>query len=151
MAIAVAFLVAFHIARIARRKNRNPVGYVLTFVFAFIGLGVTGGIVSLVLSGFDPETGDDADFMLAFLPGVLIGYALAIGLGYVIIGAVPPLPKRYRDDEEYYDYDDLDAGGRPIRGPEDRDRSDDDVRSRRRPRDDDYDDYERPARPRDDY
>ena len=146
MDIAVAFLVGFHIARIAKRKNRNPVGYVLAFVFAFIGLGGGGGIASLALSSFDPENGGDNDFVLAFLPGLLIGYVLAIGFGYVLVGAVPALPKPRPEYDDYDDYEDRDAGGRPIRGPRDRD---DDAP--RRPRDDDYDDYDRPPRRRDDY
>lgn len=150
MDIAVAFLVGFHIARIARRKNRNPVGYVLAFVFAFIGLGCGGGVASLALSDFDFENGGDNDFILAFLPGLLIGYVLAVGFGYALVCAVPPLPKRRREYEDYDDdYDDHDAGGRPIRGPRDRGRYDD---APRRTRDDeDYDDYDRPPRRRDDY
>jgi hypothetical protein len=148
--IIVLFLVGRHIYTIAKRKNRNPVGYVLLLVFGYFGLGVTCGIVAILVAGVDPDRGNDNDFIFAALPGVLIGYALGVALAYVVVGAVPPLPKRrYRDDGDYDDYDDYDDHPRRRRRDEDAYDYEDD-RPRRRGRDED-DDYDRPRRRRDDY
>ena len=147
--ILVLFLVGRHIAAIAKRKNRNPVGYVLLLVFAYFGLGITLGIGAIVVAGVDPDQGNDNDFILAALPGLLIGYGLGVALAYVVVGAVSPLPKRRSQEDDYDDYDD-----RPRRGRRDEMAYDyeDDDRSRGRRRDDDEDDYDRPRRGRrDDY
>jgi hypothetical protein len=147
--ILVLFLVGRHIYLIAKRKNRNPVGYVLLLVFAYLGLGVFCGIVSIVIAGVDPDQGNDNDLILAALPGLLIGYVLGLALAYIVVGLVPPVPKRRYRDEEYDDYDDED---RPRRRQRDDDLYDyDDDRPRSRRRDDEDDDYDRPRRRRDDY
>lgn len=150
--IIILVLVGLHIAKIARRKNRSPVGYVLLLVFSYFGLGIFLGIVSIVVADVDPD-GPDNEFILAAIPGLLIGYALAVGLSYIVVCAVPPVPKRRRRyrDAEYDDYDD-DNHDRPVRRPlRDEDPYDyDDDRPRRR-RDED-DDFDRPRRGRrDDY
>jgi hypothetical protein len=148
--ILVAFLVGRHIASIARRKNRAPVGYVLAFVFAYVFLGLGFGIAGVVLAGEDPANPNNNDLILAVLPGLLIGYALGIAFGYTLVCAVPPVPKRRRRHEDYDDYED-DYDDRPIRRRRDDDDhydDDDHPHSRRR---DDEDDYDRPRRRRDDY
>lgn len=145
----VLFLVGRHIAAIAKRKNRSPVGYVLLLVFSYFSLGIFLGIVSIVVAGADPDAPDN-EMILAAIPGLLIGYALAVALSYIVVCAVPPVPKRrrYRDEE----YDDDDDEDRPIRRRDDDpyDYDDDRPRRRRRDEDDGYDDYDRPRRRRDD-
>jgi hypothetical protein len=147
--ILVLFLVGRHIAAITKRKNRNPVGYVLLLVFAYIGFGLTFGITAVIVAGVDMDQGNDNDFLLAFMAGALIGYAVGVGLAYTVACAVPPLPKRRYREDGYDDYDDYDAAGPPIRR-RDADPYDyeDEPRARRRRRDED-DDYDRPRRRRD--
>jgi hypothetical protein len=162
--IIVLFLVGRHIHSIAKRKNRNPVGYVLLLVFGYFGLGITCGIVAILVAGVDPDDANDKDFILTALPGVLVGYAIGVALAYIVVGAVPPLPKRRSyDGGEYDDYDDYDRPRRSRRDqdPYDyeddrpRDRRDegryehDDDRPRRRRHEDDEDD-DRTRRRRDD-
>jgi hypothetical protein len=165
--IIVLFLVGRHICSIAKRKNRSPVGYVLLLVFGYFGLGVTCGIVAILVAGVDPDQANDNDFIFAALPGVLVGYALGVALAYIVVGAVPPLPKRrFYDDGEYDDYDDYDRPRRrrdedPYDYEDDRprgrrdedsyDHEDDRPRQRRRHEDDEDDDHDRPRRRRDDY
>lgn len=165
--IIVLFLVGRHIHSIAKRKNRSPVGYVLLLVFGYFGLGVTCGIVAIFIAGVDPDQANDNDVIIAALPGVLVGYALGVALAYIVVGAVPPLPKRrFYDDGEYDDYDDYDRPRRSRRDEDPYDYEDDRPRGRRdedqyeheddRPRrrrheDDEDDDYDRPRRRRDDY
>jgi hypothetical protein len=150
--IIVLFLVGRHISAIAKRKNRNPVGYVLLLVFGYIGLGFTCGVAAILISGIDPDQAADNDLLLTAIPGVLVGYALGVALAYVVVGAVPPLRKRrYHDDGEYDDYDDYDD--RPRRRQRDEYAYDyeDDRPRRRRYEEDEDDDYDRPRRRRDDY
>jgi hypothetical protein len=141
--ILVLFLVGRHIAGIAKRKNRSPVPFVLLLVGTYLLSACAGGIGGVVVSGARAE--DDKEFMLAFLPGYLIGAALAVGFSYLIVGLVPPVAKRRKHDD-YDDYDD-DSPRRP-RYREDYE--DEEPRSRRRYDDDDDDDRPRRRR-RDDY
>jgi hypothetical protein len=141
--ILVLFLVGRHIARIARRKNRGPVPYVLLLVGSYLCAACAGGIGALVVSGARVE--DDKEFFVAFLPGYVVGAALAVGFSYLVVGMVPPLVKR----RDYDDYDDYEDESRRPRYREDYE--DDEPRSRRGYEDDD-DDYDRPRRRRrDDY
>jgi hypothetical protein len=144
--IIVLCLVGAHIARIAKRKNRSAVPYVLLLVGSYLAAACAGGIGGVVISGARVE--DDKEFMLAFLPGYLVGAALAVGFSYLVVGIVPPLPKRRDYDDDYDDYDD--RRGRRPRYEEDYE--DDEPRSRRRRYEDDEDDDDRPRRRRrDDY
>ena len=148
--IIVLFLVGRHIAAIAKRKNRNPVGYVLLLVFSYFGLGIFLGIVSIVVAGADPDAPDN-EMILAAIPGLLIGYALAVALSYIVVCALPPVPKRrWRNRDEEYDDEDDEDHDRPIRRPrrddDPYDYDDDRPRRRRRDEDDGYDDYDRPRR-----
>lgn len=149
--IIVLFLVGRHISAIAKRKNRNPVGYVLLLVFGYFGLGFMCGLAAILVSGIDPDQAADNDLLLAAIPGVLVGYVLGVALAYVVVGAVPPLRKRRSYDEgEYDDYDDYDD--QPRRRRRDEDPYDYEDDRPRRPRyEEDEDDYDRPRRRRDDY
>jgi hypothetical protein len=139
--ILVLVLVSIHIYKIAKRKNRSPVGYVLLLIGSYFLAACAGGIGGLVVSGARME--DDKEFILAFLPGYLIGAALAVGFSYLVVGMVPPLEKR----RDYDDYDDDDD--RPRRRPRYREDYEDEGPRSRRHHDDD-DDHDRPRRRRED-
>lgn len=127
--ILLLFLIGRNIASIAKRKNRNPVGYVVLFVLAYFGLAVTCGIVGLVAAGAGQAGEDEA--MPFVLLGYLIGVATAVGLSYLVVCSVPPLERRPGEYDDYEDYEE-------------------DIRSRRRGREDDGSDYDRPRRRRPD-
>lgn len=150
--ILILFLVGRHIATIAKRKNRNPVGYVLLLVFSYVGVVFVCAIFAGVIAAANGK--GEGELMPFILIGVLIGMVASISLSYIVVCSVSPLKKHRYDD--YDDYDDEPARrGRYDEGDDyDRPRSrrredDDEYRPRSRPREDD--DY-RPRRgPREDY
>jgi hypothetical protein len=148
--IILLFVLGKNIAAIARRKNRNPVGYVLLLVFGWFGLGFVFAILAVVI-GMAAGMNEDEVLLPAIL-GYLVGAACAAGLAYLVVGAVSPLrrKRRFDDEDDYDDYEDRPRRRRPRdEDPYDYDDEPDDPRSRRRPRDED--DYDRPRRRRDDY
>lgn len=160
--IVFLFLLGRNIASIARKKNRNPAGYVLLLVFGWFGLGFGLGVVAAVIAVTGGMNEDDA--VGPFIVGYLVGAACAAGLAYLVVGSVSKLPRateyddyddadyddrpRRRRDEDPYDYEDDRPRGRR---DEDRYEHDDDRPRRRRHEDDEDDDYDRPRRRRDDY
>jgi hypothetical protein len=151
--IILLFVIGKNIASIAKKKNRNPVGYVLILVFGWFVLAFGFGIIGLVLAEGAGGNGDAAIFLI--LPGFLLGAACAVGLAYLVVGMVSPIKKSRRKSDYEDEYDDYDDQPRRRRDEDDdddrprrrRDEGDDRPRSRRRDEDDEYD---RPRR-RDDY
>jgi hypothetical protein len=142
--IIILFVVGRHIASIAKRKNRNPVGYVLLLVGCYFGGAITFGIIGMVMAGAAEAAENEA--LLVFFMGYLVGAALGVGLAYLIVNSVAPRPR----DSEYDDYDDYDRSRRRRRDEIEDDDDYDRPRSRRW--DDDHYDDERPRRSRrDDY
>jgi len=152
--ILMLFLIGRHIASIVKRKNRSPTGYVLMFVFSYIGAVIVGAIIGAVIAEASGAGEDEA--LIFMVMGYLLGIGGAICISYLIVCSLSPLKKQRR----YDDYDDYDDEPRRRR----RDEDDDDYdrpRSRRRDDDDDYDrprsrrndeDEYRPRRgPREDY
>jgi len=154
--ILMLFLIGRHIAAIVKRKNRNPTGYVLMFVFGYIGAVIFGAIVGGVIAGASGMDEDEA--LIPIVLGYLIGIGIAICISYLVVCSLSPLKKQSR----YDDYDDYDDEPRRRRRYEDddnydrprsrrRDDDEDEYRPRSRRRDDDDDDW-RPRRgPREDY
>lgn len=142
--IIILVLCGKHIASIAKRKNRNPVGYVLLMVGGWYGGAILGAIVGAIL-GAAAEANED-DFFLFILPFLLLGAACGLGLSYLVVCSVSPLPNRRN---EYDDYDD-----EPRRRRRQDDEYDDHYEDRPSSRRRDEDDEDRPRRRRrveDDY
>jgi hypothetical protein len=148
--IIILFVVGRHIASIAKRKNRNPVGYVLLLVGCYFGGAVSFGIAGMVVGNSANAAENEA--LVFFFMGYLVGAALGVGLAYLIVNSVAPIKKRRRRDDYDDQYDDYDDCDRPRRRRHDEiDDEDDHDRPRARRRDDEYD-HDRPRRGRrDDY
>jgi hypothetical protein len=133
--IIILVLAGRHIASIARRKNRSPVGYVLLMVFGWYGAGLCGAFVGGIFAGLlDVPDGPDLAFIVV---GFLVGAVSGLGVAYLVVYSVPPLRRPRGDYDDYEDYDDP---------PRRRDAEDEFDRRRER---DEYDD--RPRRRRDPY
>jgi hypothetical protein len=131
--IIVLVLCGRHIASIAKRKNRNPVGYVLLLVFGWIGLEVLGGITGIILAEVTGAREDEA--MLFIVPLAIMGALSGLGLAYLVVCSVAPLKRRRRTYDDYDDYDDAPRSDR-------RDRDDEYDRHRASRREVEYDEYD---------
>ena len=101
--ILMLFLIGRHIASIAKRKNRNPTGYVLMFIFGYIGAAITCAITGGVIASAADVREDD--LLPFFILGYFVGIVGAISFSYLVVCSVSPLAKRRRVGD-YDDYDD---------------------------------------------
>lgn len=144
--IIILVLCGRHIASIAKRKNRNPVGYVILMVFGWYGGAFGGAIFGAVLAA----AAQSKEEMLFIIPLLLLGAVSGLGCAYLIVCSVSPLKRPRRGyDDEYDDYDDYDLPSRR-RDHDYEDGDHDRPRSRRRYVDEDDDRRPRRSRRRDD-
>lgn len=139
--IIILVLCGRHIASIAKRKNRSPVGYVLLMVGGWYGGAIFGAIVGAVLAAAAQANEDD--LFVYIMPLLLLGAVGGLGCSYLVVCSVAPLPKRREYEDDYDDY----VPRRKRSRVEDDDEYDDRPSSRRR--DEDYDDRRRPRRDED--
>jgi membrane protein YqaA with SNARE-associated domain len=96
--IILIVIISKKIATMLAEKGRSAAGYIVLFIFLWIGGEIIGAIVGTVITGFN---------FLAYVFFALLGAAIGGTIGYLIANSVPALDDpRKKALEEFDDEDD---------------------------------------------
>ncbi len=106
--IILIVIISKKIAAQLAEKGRSAAGYIVLFVFLWIGGEIIGAIVGTIITVVQNPNAPEAGFNFLAYIFALLGAALGGTIGYLIASSVPPLedPRKRALDE--FDEDDDD-------------------------------------------
>jgi hypothetical protein len=124
--IIILIVLSIQISKIAKRKGRSPVGWVLMLIGLWIGGEVTGALIGVFGSAI--VGGGDEPNLLVVLVGALLGAVTGAIITFSVVNSLSTV----RRDDEYWQAPESDAYREKFDGDKYRDTAD---RDRYRPKD----------------
>jgi hypothetical protein len=113
--IILVVIISKKIAAMMTKKGRSPAGYIVTFVFLWIGGEVVGAVIGTIIAVVQNPNALDAGFDFMAYIFALLGAAVGGTVGYLIASSAPPIEDPRKKALDEFDDDDDREYERPRR------------------------------------